>query len=498
MVGAMQDITEKINLQELLDNANRLARLGSWIIDVEKDTIFWSDITKQIRETGKNFVPTLQDSIEHFKEGYSKDTIVAKVKEAIESGTSWQEDLQIYSQKGNLKWFRTAGISEMVNGRCTKIYGSIQDIDEQKKAELEIIKLYEEKNIILESIGDAFFRVDNNWIISYWNRESEKMVTMPKTKIVGQYLWDIFPQSVGSKSYQKYHESVNTNKRVVFEDFYPALGRWFEISTYPYENGLSVYLKNITERKLAQIQLNELHQNLTRTAHSLAISNAELEQFAYISSHDLQEPLRMITGFLTQLDKKYSKIIDEKGKQYISFAVDGAKKMHQIILDLLKFSRIGKFDGMPEEVDINELISDILTYYKKKIDKKKAIIQFDSLPVIRGYRSPLSQVFQNLISNALKYCKTGQKPVIKIAAEQKPTFWQFSVQDNGIGIDPDYHERIFVIFQRLHLQGEYDGTGIGLAIVKKIVEGMGGEIWVESKKGAGSTFFFTIDSKNIN
>jgi light-regulated signal transduction histidine kinase (bacteriophytochrome) len=279
---------------------------------------------------------------------------------------------------------------------------------------------------------------------------------------------------------------------MVFEDFYPTLEKWFEISVYPSENGLSVYIKDITERKLSQIQLNELHQNLQETAHHLAVSNAELEQFAYVASHDLQEPLRMVTGFLTQLEKKYSDIIDEKGKQYIYYAVDGAKRMRQIILDLLQFSRVGRFEGKAEEVDTNKVVKDILSLYKKQIEKTKAIIDFDKLPVVHTFKSPFTQVIQNLVSNALKYQKPGQQPVIKIAAEELTSHWQFSIQDNGIGIAPDSYERIFVIFQRLHHKDEYSGTGIGLAIVKKIVEGMGGGIWVESNKGEGSTFFFTI------
>lgn len=257
MIGAVQDITEKKNLQQLLDKAHRLAKIGSWEIDVENATVYWSDITKEIRETPPGFKPTLREGITHFKEGYSKETIIARVREAVRNGTPWQEDLQIYTHKGNLKWMRTIGKAEIVDGKCKKIYGSFQDIDESKKAELEILKLYEEKNTILESIGDAFFRVENNWLVTYWNKEAERMLMVPKNKIIGQYLWDVFANSIGSLSYKKYHESLKTNQRVVFEDFYPVLEKWFEISAYPSDNGLSVYFKDITERKLSQIHLKE-------------------------------------------------------------------------------------------------------------------------------------------------------------------------------------------------------------------------------------------------
>ena len=492
LVGAMQDISEKKTLQQLLDKANRLAKIGSWEIDVPSATVYWSDITKEIRETGPGYEPSLQDGIGHFKEGHSRDTIIARVKESIRFGTSWQEDLQIYTHKGNLKWIRTTGKAELKEGNCIKIYGSFQDIDESKKAELEIVNLYEEKNNILESIGDGFFTVDKNWIVTFWNDEAEKMLGTPRDKVLGKNLWHVFSAHINSHSYKKYHQAIESSQRISFEDYYSALERWFEISAYPSKNGLSVYFKDITDRITAQKELNELNINLQKTAQDLAISNAELEQFAYIASHDLQEPLRMITSFLAQLEKKYSDVLDEKGRQYIHFAVDGAKRMRQIILDLLEFSRVGRFDGQLEDVDVNEIVQEVITLYEKQIEESSAIVHYANLPVVHIYRSPLRQVIQNLVGNALKYQPPGAKPVIGVEAEEMRDQWKFSIKDNGIGIDPDYYDRIFNIFQRLHNKEEYSGTGIGLAIVKKIVEAMGGEIWIEPNKVQGSIFIFTI------
>jgi PAS domain S-box-containing protein len=284
MIGAVQDITEKKNLQQLLDKANRLAKIGSWEIDVENAGVYWSDITKEIRETPDNFEPTLREGISYFKEGYSKETIIEKVKDAMKNGTPWQEDLEIYTHKGNLKWVRTIGEAEILDGKCKKIYGSFQDIDESKKAELEILKLYEEKNTILESIGDAFFTVEKNWLVTYWNKEAEKMLATPKSKIVGQYLWDVFANSIGSFSYKKYHEAIETNNRVVFEDYYPVLEKWFEISVYPSENGLSVYFKDITQRKLSQIQLKESEKRYSELfrLNPQPIWMFELETFRFV------------------------------------------------------------------------------------------------------------------------------------------------------------------------------------------------------------------------
>lgn len=492
LVGAMQDISEKKMLQQLLDKANRLAKIGSWEIDVPSATVYWSDITKEIRETGPDYEPSLEDGIGHFKEGYSRDTIIARVKESATFGTSWQEDLQIYTHKGNLKWIRTTGKAELKDGKCMKIYGSFQDIDESKKAELEILKLYEEKNTILESIGDGFFTVDKHWIVTYWNDAAEKMLETPKGKVLGNNLWHVFSTQINSHSYKKYQEAFETSKRIFFEDYYPVLDKWFEINAYPSKNGLSVYFKDITDRIVAQMELNELNINLQKTAQDLAISNAELEQFAYIASHDLQEPLRMITSFLTRIEKKYKDLLDEKGKQYIDFAVDGANRMRQIILDLLEFSKVGRFEGELEEVNVNEVVEEVLSLYQKQIKETSAVIYFANLPVVKSFRSPLRQVIQNLVGNALKYQESGTTPVIHLEAEEMKHHWKILIKDNGIGIEPDYYDRIFNIFQRLHNKEEYSGTGIGLAIVKKIVEAMGGSIWVEANEQKGSTFIFTI------
>jgi light-regulated signal transduction histidine kinase (bacteriophytochrome) len=230
----------------------------------------------------------------------------------------------------------------------------------------------------------------------------------------------------------------------------------------------------------------------------LAVSNAELEQFIFVASHDLQEPLRMITGFMAQLERKYGDIVDDKGRQYINFAMDGAKRMRQIILDLLSFSVAGSVEDDIEEVDAEKLINEIITHNRRQAEELQATFNFRELPVMQTYKKPLRQIFQNLIGNSLKYHKQDEKPVISITCKQTKTHFQFAVEDNGIGIAPEYFDKIFIIFQRLHNNDEYSGTGMGLAITKKIVENLGGKIWVKSQEGKGSTFYFTILKKIYN
>jgi PAS domain S-box-containing protein len=251
-------------------------------------------------------------------------------------------------------------------------------------------------------------------------------------------------------------------------------------------------IQDITKIKENELALIELNASLNKHADELAKSNADLEQFAYIASHDLQEPLRMVTSFLTQIEKKYTDLLDEKGKQYIFFAVDGAVRMRRIILDLLEFSRVGRMDTDEEVIDMNELLREVAQLNRIIIEEKGAEITWKDLPVIRFARSPIQQVIQNLISNGLKYQPLNQRPKISIAARAVNNEWQFSVRDNGIGIDAKFFNKIFILFKRLHGKESYSGTGLGLAICKRIIENYKGRIWVESTPGKGSVFYFTI------
>lgn len=200
----------------------------------------------------------------------------------------------------------------------------------------------------------------------------------------------------------------------------------------------------------------------------------------------------MISSFLTQLERKYGDHLDDKAHLYIHFAVDGAKRMRQIILDLLDFSTIGKSTDLKEKVDINEIVEETCQLHRKTIEETGATIVKENLPTILVQRAVIEEIFQNLIENTLKYRKEGVPPEVVISATETKEEWIFSIKDNGIGIDEEYFDKIFTIFQKLHQNEKYEGTGMGLAIVKKSVENLGGNIWVESTSGEGSDFIFSI------
>jgi len=243
-------------------------------------------------------------------------------------------------------------------------------------------------------------------------------------------------------------------------------------------------VQDVTERKKAE-------EKLRLKLEELARSNAELEQFAYVSSHDLQEPLRMISSYLQLLQRRYQGNLDDRADKYIHFAVDGAARMQNLINDLLEFSRVTTRAGEPEPTDSALVLNQVLSNLELYIKENKATVSHDPLPEVMADSTQLAQVFQNLIINGIKFHREEASRIC-ISAEKKAGEWLFSVKDNGIGIDPQYSEKIFELFKRLHNKEEYPGTGIGLAICKKIVGRHGGRIWVESELGEGSTFYFTL------
>ncbi len=255
---------------------------------------------------------------------------------------------------------------------------------------------------------------------------------------------------------------------------------------------LAADIESMRQRIVAELSaLRETHEQLDASNAELERSNAELEQFAYVASHDLQEPLRKVASFCQLLEQRYKGQLDERADQYIEFAVDGAKRMQQLINDLLAFSRVGRMGEATTPVDLGESARHALANLDAAVVEARAKVAIGALPTVRGESSLLTALFQNLIANALKF-HGDDPPEVRIRAERDGDEWLFTCSDNGIGIDPEYAERVFVIFQRLHGKDEYAGTGIGLAMCRKIVEHHGGRIWLDPAPVSGTTFRFAL------
>lgn len=277
----------------------------------------------------------------------------------------------------------------------------------------------------------------------------------------------------------------------------------FSFITKPFEpkvllSKVEFFIEKYNQEQMLKHTHFLLEQKVKERTEELERSNHELEQFAYVASHDLQEPLRVITSYLQLLEKRNQGQLDEKSSKYIKTAIDGSRRMKKLIEGLLEYSRVRKGENDLETVDCGDLIEKVMQDLKLSIEESGTDIQVaDTLPTIEANSVQIKMLFQNLISNAIKFRKEDQTPVIEISTDEKGTEYWFSVSDNGIGIDPEFYERVFVIFQRLHTRAEYPGTGIGLALCKKIVERHGGKIWLDSKAGEGTTIHFTVKKDKI-
>ena len=265
------------------------------------------------------------------------------------------------------------------------------------------------------------------------------------------------------------------------------------VTDYVLKDGLArlpeAIRRALQEKRVLRLR-REAEEDLARKVEELARSNAELEQFAYVASHDLQEPLRMVAAYTQLLGERYRGKLDENADKFIGYASEGALRMQTLIQDLLAFSRIGRNGAALGHVDCGAVMDEVLLSLGPAMEETGALVTHTALPVVWADRSQMVQVFQNLIGNAIKF--RGEDPAISVQAEKAGEQWLFSVSDNGIGIAPEYAENIFVVFQRLHARTEYPGNGIGLAICKKIIQRYGGKIWVEPRAGHGSIFKFTM------
>jgi light-regulated signal transduction histidine kinase (bacteriophytochrome) len=261
---------------------------------------------------------------------------------------------------------------------------------------------------------------------------------------------------------------------------------------------VGVQLGRVIERDRSARELSRRSEELSRYATELEQANDELKEFAYVASHDLTEPLRTISGFVQLLEQRYEGQLDESADEFIGFIVDGTERMQSLIEGLLSYSRTGRSELVQTRVDLNNTVNSAIGALAAAISEADADFELGELPVVAGDSGQLNRLFENLISNGVKFRAEGRKPLIKIGAESHAGAWHFFISDNGIGVEERHRERIFNVFQRLHGAGEYRGTGIGLSICKKVVERHGGRIWVEETEGGGSTFKFVLPEVQKN
>ena len=387
-------------------------------------------------------------------------------------------------------------IKKEIDGKLLK--RSIRYAIERKKIEKQYLTLF-------NSIDEGFCTVDvifddNNKPIDYRfleiNPAFEGQTGLIKAE--GKLMRDLAPDHE-EYWFEIYGKIALTGKPMRFVNEAKALNRWYDVYAFKIgddeDREVAILFNDITKFKETENELREyqdtLEEKVKKRTEELAKSNDELKHFAYVASHDLREPLRMITSFLQLLERRYMDQLDQDANEFIGFAVDGAKRLDEMIKDLLEFSKVTQKKIEFKKVDINKVLEQTKLNLKYAIDVNNAKINYNTLPTVYGDEMLIGLLFQNIISNSIKY-RSKVSPKIDITATKQSNKYLFAIKDNGIGMSPEHLERIFTIFQRLHSKDEYEGTGIGLAIAEKIVIQHGGKIWAESEPGKGTTFYFTI------
>jgi PAS domain S-box-containing protein len=374
-----------------------------------------------------------------------------------------------------------------------------QKVEERTEAVVRSEKKYRD---ILDNMLEGVQMIDRAWRYIYVNESLAKQARYPASELVGHTIMEKYPRIENSELFKVLRECMSERKARVFENkftFPDGSEGYFELSIQPVPEGLSILSIDISVRKKAELELQELAASLekkveARTAQLSAV-NAELESFSYSVSHDLRAPLRAISGFSTILSEDYGSRLDDEGKRVVSIIQDNVKQMGQLINDLLMLAKMGKQELQKNEVDMNALVKGIIDEQKVNNNLKAEII-VKPLDKVFADESLLRQVVTNLFSNAVKYSSKNEKAVIEIGSSLKNDAAVFYVKDNGVGFNMDYYSKLFGVFQRLHNPKDFQGSGVGLAIVKRIVNRHGGQVWAEAKEGGGATFYFSIPVKN--
>lgn len=511
IVTISRDVTDQVRYEEQLRASEERFRTvadysydwGYWI-NPEGKFVYVSPSSEQVTGYPPRAFEENPDLLQQIIHPDDRSKVIAHLEEESEKEGAHTVEFRILTRGGDVRW---------INHGCQSVYGQDGRWLGRRASQIDITarKAMEEAAKAREALLDT---VLENLPVGVWITDERGEIQQGNA--AGRSIWE-GGAYVGPEDYGVYKgwrvdtgepiqpgewavaRAVSEGKTTINEEVQiecfdgshkiilnSAIPLWEEGAI----QGAVIVNHDVTLLKDAQKQLEQFNQELAR-------SNQDLEQFAYVASHDLQEPLRMIASYLQLLERRYEDQLDQEAHEFIGYAVDGAGRMKKLINDLLAYSRVGTRGQDPEPIAVEPVLERVIRGLGMTIEETNATITYGRLPTVRADPNQLAQVFQNLISNAIKF-RGEAPPQIEIRAERAEDQWIFSVQDNGIGIDPLYHDRIFIIFQRLHTRQEASGTGIGLAICKKIVERHGGRIWLDSRPGEGTTFHFSLPLEREN
>lgn len=456
--------------------------VGTWDWDLKTDRIYANERFATLFGVDPVVARTTgAPSAEYMAAIHPEDQhiVVNGTQKALATVGPYVVEFRLPQKDGEDLWIYALGhVYADADGNLSRFPGAAMDITQRKQTEMELQAARDRATAILESIPDGFFTLDRNYCFVYVNKVAEKILGARREDLIGKSVWEVYPGTGDSELPARYARVIGEKVVLEFQWFFKEWDRWFALKASPTnEGGLSVYFRDITIERARE--------------HELVGANRELEEFAYVASHDLQEPLRAVKIY-TQLLMMGVAGNDPPSRSYGTLIEDAATRMDTLIRDLLTFSRAAQRDEQPVgTADLSVSVAEANAVLQTAIIESGATIKVGTLPVVHGDTKQLAYVFQNLLSNALKYRKADIPLVVNVLAERHERHWVVSVNDNGLGFEQRFAERIFGLFKRLHGR-EYPGTGLGLAICQRVIERYGGRIWATSTPGQGSTFFFEL------
>jgi len=478
-------------IEARLAKAQQVARMGFLDWNLHTDLVYWSDEMVHLfgYPRGHN-LQTLSKTVELVHPD-DRALAQASIEAAVEGRGVHSLDHRILRDDGSVMWVHAEGELQPARaGAPPRFLGTLVDITARKRAE-------EERRQVFERITDAFVALDRDWIYTYVNSKAAQIFGRTPETMIGRHIWTEFPEGVGQKFDLTYRKCMAEQLPAFLEEYYPPYGKWFENRIYPSPQGLTIYFHDITERKLAEQQIRHLNQNLEllvrKRTRRLEVANKELEAFSYSVSHDLRAPLRAVTGFAQILQRRHRAALAEEGQRYLDNIVSASERMGRLIDDLLEYSRLGRKALRFGNVSLAEVMRHLAQDFAHRLAEEGGRLEIaPDLPEVRGEPTLLGRLFTNLVDNALTYRRPGEGADVRIDWREAGERIEVRVSDRGVGIAPEHQGKVFDVFQRLHGDEEFAGTGIGLAVVKKVADLLDGEVRVESEPGKGSTFIVAL------
>ncbi len=478
-------------IEARLAKAQQVARMGFLDWNLHTDLIYWSD--EMVHLFGYPRGHNLQTLSKTVGLVHPDDRALAQasIAAAVEGRGVHSLDHRVLRDDGSVMWVHAEG--EMLPPRAgapPRFLGTLVDITARKRAE-------EERRQVFERITDAFVALDRDWTYTFVNSKAAQLFGRTPESLVGRHIWTEFPEGIGQKFDLQYRQALATQQPAFLEEYYPPYDKWFENRIYPSPEGLTIYFHDISERKLAEQQVRHLNQNLEllvrKRTRKLEVANKELESFSYSVSHDLRAPLRAVTGFAQILQRRHRSALPEEGQRYLDNIVSASERMGRLIDDLLEYSRLGRKALRFGTVSLAEVMRHLRHDFAHRLAEEGGQLEIaPDLPEVCGEATLLGRLFSNLVDNALTYRRPGEPAQVRIDWREAGERIEVRVSDRGIGIPPEHQAKVFDVFQRLHGEEEYAGTGIGLAVVKKVADLLDGEVRVESEPGKGSTFVVAL------